>query len=160
MELLILVHRKSANASTFSVITFVHILEIWEAFLVSESKIYFSVYSYFCKKIFLLLYLAWMVRTFGLFLYFTKVFKVKSSIFCAIGSKFEYWGILTFFTIFEKNLLNTSAVFSSVLVHSPFSVQFILSPLINLSENKGFTTSQNCLFSRIYFRWDLHNTWF
>ena len=43
-----------------------------------------------------------MVRIFGWFLYFTMAFKVRSSILCIIGSKFDYWQILGFFTVFEK----------------------------------------------------------
>ena len=42
MKLLITVYRKSTNTSIFSLIIFVGISEIREAFLDSKSKIYFS----------------------------------------------------------------------------------------------------------------------
>ena len=42
------------------------------------------------EKLFLPLYLASMVRILEWFLYFSMAFKVGSSIFCAIGSEFEY----------------------------------------------------------------------
>ena len=66
--------------------------------------------------------------------------KVRYSILCTIGSKFEYWWVLRFFTIFEEKMFNTSTGFILVLTSSPFLVKFILFPLIDLSESKGFTT--------------------
>ena len=68
-----LVHRKSANTSTFSLIVFVGISEIWDAFLVSKWKSFFSmscVVTSVRENLFLPLYLAWMVRIFGWFFLF------------------------------------------------------------------------------------------
>ena len=65
--------------------------------------------------IYLALCLVWMVRMLGQFLYFIIVFKVESLMFCTMGSKFEYWEILTFFNFFAKEQLKSSAVILLVL---------------------------------------------
>ena len=82
MGLLILVHRESAKMWTYSLIIFVVISETWESFLVSKSKISFSVscaVTSVKEHLFLPLYLALMIKILGCFLYFSMAFKVIGS---------------------------------------------------------------------------------
>ena len=106
MELLILAHRKSANTLTFSLIIFVGISEIREIFLVSKRKNYFcNVFcSYFRKRKFIFAFM------FGLNSKNTWLFfAFHYGYFCI--SQFEYRRILRLFTLFDKKMFNTSAVF-------------------------------------------------
>ena len=112
MEFLILVLRKSASRSTFSLIIFVWISKTyrWKTFSliifvyiwgISRWKISFSmpcVVTSF-KKIWLSLYFAWIVRVLDGFC--VSLYLFGSSIFYTIGSKFRYWGIFRFITKFD-----------------------------------------------------------
>ena len=59
--------------------------------------------------------------------------------------RFSYSGIFKFFTIFEKNSFSTSAVLVLLLINSPFSLRWILSLFIDLSDRKGLTVFQKIL---------------
>ena len=75
----------------------------------------------------------------GWFLCFKIALKTGSLTFLKLGLKFSYSGIFNFFSKFEKNLFSTSAVSESLLFNYPYSLRWILSLFIDLSDRGGLT---------------------
>ena len=84
---------------------------------------------YFFKSKFysvLTIILFWIARMLGWSLYFRIALKVGSLTWFITGSKFEYWFISRFFTIFPKKVFKTSAVSKSVFKIFSFFYQINL----------------------------------
>ena len=97
---------KFENISEFSLIILVFISEYWDTLVSFKSLISVSISwrltSLKIKAPFLL-HLVLIARMLGCFLYLRIAFKVWPLTFSILGPKSEYWEMLRFFTILEKN---------------------------------------------------------
>ena len=66
-------------------------------------------------------------------------------------SYLEYFEISRLLKILDNDLFRTSAVSNSVLIDSPFSDKFIISLVITVSDNDGFSVFQKSLLSGVSF---------
>ena len=86
----------------------------------------------------------------GWILYFTIHFKTGSLILLAKGLQFEYPSIFRLLTILEKKVFKSSAVLSSSIIISSFSMNAVFKVDVILSDKKGLMVFQNVLLSLIF----------
>ena len=103
--------------------------DFWEALFLNSFRISFSIFSLFTswKENFTFFYFSFIAIILGWFLYFKIAQKIGPLIFPVFELRFWYSVIFKFFTIFEKNLFNTTDVSDSLFIGSPFSLRWILS---------------------------------
>ena len=124
-----LFHKNSAKISKCSFIILAGISKLWDALLIFKLWISSPILakSTSSKVTFIWpLQLFWIARMLGWSLYFRMALKAGSLTFFVTGSKFEFWLISRFFTIFSKNAFKTSAVSKCVFKISSFLPQINL----------------------------------
>ena len=124
IELSKLVHRKRLKIFEFYLITLVGICKFWESLFPFKFEISFpmSVSLTSTKmKLEAYLYLLLIAIMLECFLYFKILFRFRSSIFHIKGSESGNREMFRFWTKFERNVLKTLSVSTSLFKISPFS---------------------------------------
>ena len=117
-------HRKLLKISEFCLVTLVGICEFWESLFPFKFKISFSISDSLISnkmKLEAYLYLLSIAIMLACFPYFKILFRFRSSIFHIKGSESRNREMLRFWTTFEKKVLKTLSVSTSVFKISPFS---------------------------------------
>ena len=143
-------HKTFPNISEFSLMIWVGISEFWDALLLFKFNISYCVSSIetsLKQKFICTFYRSWTARILGWYLCFRIALIVRFSTLSIDGSNSLYFRIIRFLITFPKKIFRVSAVSSSALTTSPFSIKCIQSLITILSENEGFIVFQKSLLS-------------